>query len=152
MKIRYVRTVIICSKKYENIRWEDFIVLDLVTKLTDLFQVTWSLLVPPLGSTSSCGVSCGHLGTVGGLREAGRALWALLREMDTSFLQEFTLPRKSLPLDAGNVQLCVRVTSFTYFEENFVIMQEGKVEIKNSNSKPACNRPLKIIVSYKDRV
>jgi len=65
----------------------------------------WSLLVPPVGSGSGCGVSCGHLGTVGGLREAGRALWALLRDMDSSFLQDFTFPRKELTTETGEVFL-----------------------------------------------
>ncbi|CAG7724464.1 unnamed protein product [Allacma fusca] len=65
----------------------------------------WSLLVPPAGSGSSCGVSCGHLGTVGGLREAGRALWALLREMDTHFLDDFTFhSRAPLPAETGDSQ------------------------------------------------
>ena len=61
-------------------------------RLTLEFRGTrWALLVPPVGSASSSGVSCGHLGSVGGLREAGRALWALLREMDTTFLDDFTI-------------------------------------------------------------
>ena len=56
-----------------------------------------------MGSGSSVGVSCGHLGTVGGLREAGRALWALLRDMDTNFLDDFAFQRKQLTSDSGTI-------------------------------------------------
>ena len=61
-----------------------------------------------MGSGSSCGVPCGHLGTVGGLREAGRAIWALLREMDTHFLDEFTFQHHLQTNESGKIctELC----------------------------------------------
>ena len=81
------------------------------------FRTTrWSLLVPPVGSGSSGVVSCGPPGASGGLREVGRALWALIKEMDTSFLDEFTLLSGKAPGEPGLLLNSWYLVKYSYYK------------------------------------